>query len=328
MRPRKKNRHLPPCVHPKHGQYWYVKGGKWEALGKDLAGALAEYARRQAEPKGGIAPFFDEALAEVSKTVSASTTRQYKTAAQKLKKMLRLFASPTQVQQGDIATVKHMLSATPNMANRVLTVARLLFNYGLETGIVKTNPAIGVKPYKLRVRKRLLSAEEFGLIYAQAGPRLRCIMDLWRLTGQRVVDVVRIRRADLREEGIYFRQAKTDAELIVRWNPELQAAVARAKELHGNVKALTLFHTRLGGAPDYRTVYDQWRKAVALSGVQDAQQRDMRAVAVTATNRQRGKTAAKDLAGHTNESMTARYIRDHDVPVVDGPTYLKVLDSK
>ena len=50
-------------------------------------------------------------------------------------------------------------------------------------------------------------------------------MELWRLTGQRVMDVARIRRQDLKDEGIYFRQTKTKAELIVRWNPELRAAV-------------------------------------------------------------------------------------------------------
>ncbi len=35
MRPRKKDRHLPPCMYIKHGAYYLVRKGKWERLDKD-----------------------------------------------------------------------------------------------------------------------------------------------------------------------------------------------------------------------------------------------------------------------------------------------------
>jgi len=88
-------------------------------------------------------------------------------------------------------------------------------------------------------------------------------MDLLFYSGQRVVDALSIRYADLRAEGIYFEQDKTDARLTVRWTPELGAVVDRAKALQGdNVRALTLLHNRRGKAPDYRTVRDQWDKGL------------------------------------------------------------------
>jgi integrase len=221
-----------------------------------------------------------------------------------------------------------MLADTPNMANRVLTVLRLIYDYAVEQQMVANNPATGIRPFKLKKRTRLISAEEFDAIYTVAAPRLQIILELWRLTGQRVVDVIRIRRADLKDDGVYFQQEKTDARLIVRWNPELRAAVERAKTLYGNVRALTLFHTRKGSPPSYKTIYDQWSRACAKSGVTDVQPRDLRAMSITEMKRQQGKKSASALAGHKSEAMTDRYIRDREIPVVDGPSFRQPLDIR
>ena len=63
MRPRLSNPHLPKYVRLQHGGYYLVRGGKWEALGRDLTEALAEYARRTAAPAEGLAGLVDAALA-------------------------------------------------------------------------------------------------------------------------------------------------------------------------------------------------------------------------------------------------------------------------
>jgi integrase len=76
---------------------------------------------------------------------------------------------------------------------------------------------------------------------------------------------------------------------------------------------------RRGKAPDYLTVRDQWDKACAAAGVADADLRDLRAMAVPAAKAQ-GKNLSA-LLGHTSPAMTARYLRDKEVPVVDGPTF-------
>jgi integrase len=318
MRRRKKDRHLPPCVHHRHGAFYLVKRGKWEWLGKDLAGALAEYGRRVEAPKGGMAELIDEALAALKPTLAPTTRAQYRVAAQKLKHMLGEFA-PNQVRPKDVAQVKRQLAQTPNMANRCLSVLRQVFNYAVEEQRIDSNPAIGIKRHHEARRKRLISLEEYTAIYANAGPRLQVIMDLLFLTGQRVNDVLRIRYADLKPEGIYFEQDKTEARLIVRWTPELHAVVERAKTLHGNVRALTLLHNRRGKPPDYGTVKLQWNKAVKAAEVDDADLRDLRAMAATAAKRQ-----AKDptsLLGHTSAGMTERYLREKEVPQVDGPSF-------
>ena len=115
-----------------------------------------------------------------------------------------------------------------------------------------------------------------------------------------------------------FEQRKTGARLTVRWSPELRAVVERAKGLHGNVRALTLLHARRGKAVDYRTTRDQWERACEAAGVTDAHLHDLRAYALTRA-KQQGLDATA-LAGHTSAAMTRRYLRDREIPLVDGPS--------
>lgn len=317
MRPRKRDKHLPRCVYLRNGSYYFVKKGKWTKLGRDLQTALTEYANKVTAPKGGMARLIDDALPVITKGRSKTTAKQYTLAANRLKTILQEFA-PQQVKPKHIAQIRRKMSDTPNMANRMLTVIRLIFDYAVEEQIVDANPATGIKRLEEKTRDRLLSAEEYEAIYKVAHPRIQSIMELAFLTGQRLMDVVNIHRADLKDDGIYFKQDKTDAKLIVRWTPELEAAVERAKALSTNVKALTLFCNRRGKAPDYKSIYAQWKAACEAAGVEDAQMRDLRAMSATAAKRQ-GKNATS-LLGHTSPTMTIRYLRDKEVPVVDGPS--------
>src|SRR5690606_38606447 len=112
---------------------------------------------------------------------------------------------------------------------------------------------LGVMRHVEAKRQRYLTDDEFHAIRAHAHPRLQVVMDLLYLTGQRVGDVLKIKRADLTEEGISFKQEKTGARLLVRWTPELRATVEAAKALSGNVVSPYLFRTRTrgGGPPSY-----------------------------------------------------------------------------
>jgi integrase len=92
-----------------------------------------------------------------------------------------------------------------------------------------------------------------------------------------------------------------------------------AKALHGNVRAFTLLHTRLGTAPAYRTIRDQWDAALAKSGVQDATLHDLRAMSATAA--EAAGMNATALLGHTSPAMTRRYLRSKQTPLVHGPSF-------
>jgi integrase len=324
-RRRKNDRHLPPCVYLKHGAYWLVKQKKWERIGGTLSEALTEYARRMEAPKGGMADLIERAYAymqvRASKPLSKSTLAQYRQAADRLKEILQEFA-PEQVKQGHVVKIKVKLVKTPNMANRILSFLSAVFNLAVEWGEVEQNPCVGVKRYEEAKGDRYLTDAEFFAIRDKAGPRLQVILDLLYFTGQRINDVLAIRRGDITEAGILFRQQKTGAPLCVAWTPELVSAVERAKGLYGNnVAALTLLRARGGKPPEYRTVLLQWHEARKAAGVEDATPHDLRAKAGTDAKKQGHDPQA--LLGHTSESMTRRYLRGREVPVVSGPSFVR-----
>jgi integrase len=319
-RPRKSDKHLPPCVYEKHGAFYHVKEGRWTRLGSDLSQALAEYARRFDNPKGGMPELVERVLAHIAPNLAKNTNSQYKIAGARIKEALGEFA-PHQVLPRHVAAVKADMSSTPNMANRVLSLLRIVFAHAVEWQIVDSNPCIGILRHKEGKRGRYLTDTEFSAIYAEAPERLQVIMDILYLTAQRVGDVLRIRQSDIGEEGISFKQEKTDVKLTVRWTPEMRAAVARANSFGGNVVSMNLFRTRARGGkpPSYGVTKDQWNEAVVAAGISDAHIHDVRAKSLTDAKRQ-GKDA-QALAGHSNEAMTERYIRLREGPIVEGPTF-------
>lgn len=313
----KKN--LPPCVYLKHGSFWYVKRGKWTNLGPEEGPALAEHARLVGEPVGGMAGLVDEALAFIKDEVKASTHEQYLGVAEVIKRKLADF-SPEQVKPVHINRIKKSLKDKPNYANRVLSVLRRVFNFALDEERIDSNPAIGITRYPEAKRTRLITLDEWIAIYWCAGERLRAIMRIEYLTGQRIGDVLGVTMDQMTTAGIQFDQGKTGAKLTVKWTPELRHAVADAKELLDGRPSLTLFRSRAGGSPNYRSVHEQWARACALAGVEDARPNDQRAQSATATKKQ-GKNATT-LLGHTSERMTDRYIRDRQRPEAEGPSFV------
>ena len=317
MRPRKKDRHLPSCVYLRHGAHWLVKRGKWIRLGADLTTALAEYARHQAHEHGGMPEVIDQALPAILKDKAPATVAQYAIAARRLQDILAEFA-PQQVTQRDVVQILAHLEDTPAAANRLLVVLRLVFNWALRAGLVDANPCVGVPRIRMKARTRRIEVSEFEAVKDQAGDLLAVIMDLCYLTGQRIGDVLMIRRADLRDEGVYVEQQKTKVRVLIAWNPELAAAVERAKALHTGIASLYLLPGTNGDAPRYGTIYAQWKKATAKAGVKNANIHDLRAMSGTEAEQQ-GLDPQK-LLGHKDASMTRRYLRDRTVKVVQGPS--------
>lgn len=326
-RPRKKDRDLPACVYRKHGAYYLVRKGRWKRIGVTMTEALEAYAEVMESPRGGMNTLIDDALDAMRPRLKKNTIDQYTVAAKKLKILLAEFA-PDQVRGKHAAGIKKGLKKTPNMANRVLSFARQVFDYALEEEVegVDSNPFVGVRRHKEKKRDRLVLNEEYDAIYAKCGPRLQVIADLLRLTGQRIGAVLRIRRIDLAEVGIRFPHHKTEAKRIVKWNPELRVAVERAKALRGNVQSLTwLLPGRLDKPPNYRSVKLQWDNAIRAAGIENARPHDLRAVAATEAEKQ-GKDATNLLA-HTSPQQTKRYLRGREERIVEGPSFRQSIDT-
>lgn len=324
MRPRKTDRHLPACVFHRNGAFYYVKGGKWRHIGRDLAGALHEYARIVAQPTDGVPALIDKALPAITADVADSTRAQYLSAARKLREIFAEFR-PEQVRPGDIVRMLDAYRATPAAATRLLVVLRLVYSWGLHRGEVESNPCIGVKAPARQTRDRLILPGEFQAIRAKANPRLQAIMDLCYLTGQRIGDVLAIKRADLRDDGIYFQQQKTGKKLIVGWTPELRQAVAAAKAITGKLAPLTLFYARGGKPPAHQNVWRAFKSCARRAGVENVTLHDLRAMSGTAVDQQGGD--ATGLLGHSDARTTAGYLRDKSPRRVSGPSIGQPIDT-
>ncbi len=313
---------LPTGMYWKNGAYWIVRQKKWTRLGAGYRAALIVYGRMTAAPTGAMADLVKDALPGLIDGKAPTTKRQYEYAAGQIAQLLADF-EPGQVTEADIYDLLEQFRDTPNMGNRVLTVARLIFKHAVKRKLIPNNPCVGVDRFEERQRDRYLSDDELAAIRANAGPRLQVIIDLLYLTGQRVCDVLGIRYGDLLDIGVRIRASKTGTRATIAWNDDLKATVEAAKALQGAVAPLAkaedrhLLRGRWGGQVDYKSLHEQWTRACEAAGVEDAHIHDVRAK--SATDAEAAGLNPTALLGHTSPAMTRRYLRRKRSPVVRGP---------
>lgn len=304
-------RTLPRWMHEKHGAYYLVRKNRWTRLAGNLHDALLEYARLTAGPDdAALADLVSKALADMKLTVAASTFKNYQTCS---RRVLEAFAefTPQQVKPHHIARFLDDNKATPSMANLLHSFLRNMFKRAVRWGIVESDPTRDIEQFKTGGRDRLITDDEWRRIKAHASPTLACLMDLAYLTGQRIGDVMKIKYADITEEGIYVKQEKTKARRLIVMTADLEAAIREARTIHQSVKGLTLFHKRDGKPLAYSTIYGHWRRACAAANVEDAHFHDIRANA--ATEADEAGMDSRTLLGHTTESSHQRYLRSKKV---------------
>lgn len=308
------NRTLPRWMHEKHGAYYLVRANKWHRLGKDLHDALVEYARLTAGPnKAEFSKLVTDTLADLKVDgLAASTLKNYSIAADKI---LEAFAdfTPQQVKPHNVARFLDSWKSTPSAANHCHAMLRNMFKRAVRWGIVEVDPTRDIEPFKTSARDRYITATEFAAIHQHATPTLQCLMDIAYITGQRIGDCRHIRYEDISEAGIFVKQKKTKAKVLISMTPDLQEVVNRARSLHTSVKGMTLFHTRKGTPIPYGTLYHQWQVACRAAGVKDANFHDIRAAA--ATDAKASGQDSKTLLGHTTDASHKRYLRSKETPV-------------
>lgn len=323
---------LLPRMYWKNGAYWYVdKTEKWRRLGHVYRAALIVYGRLTSGPSGAMADLVRDALPSIVDKKADSTRRQYEYAAGQIASLLADF-EPAQVTESDIYDLLEQFRDTPNMGNRVLTVARLVFKHAVKRKMIPNNPCTGVDRFAEAKRDRYITDAELVAVRDRAGDRLKVVIDLLYLTGQRVNDVLDIRYGDLTDDGIRFKARKGDERKTVTWNDDLKAAVEAAKRLGGSVAPLAraedrhLLRGRWGGRVDYRSLSEQWTRACKLAGVEDAHIHDVRAK--SATDAEAAGLDPTALLGHTSPAMTARYLRGKRSPLVKGPSLRQAIDKR
>ena len=125
-----------------------------------------------------------------------------------------------------VSIIEEIGEKTPGMANLSASVLRRLFAYAIKKELRTDNPFSGIEPYKLGSHHTWTEAEITK--YREAWPigtRERLAFDLLLYTGQRVGDVVAMRRSDQCDGVIHIRTQKTGAELDIPIHPDLLQSI-------------------------------------------------------------------------------------------------------
>lgn len=163
----------------------------------------------------------------------------------------------------DIYGLLDQMSGTPVAANLMLTVLRTLLEFGVPRGYRDDNPAIGIKKFKIEDSGHSPWPERgYAYVMEHAPAHLRRLAFLGRATGQRVSDLIKMRPADLVDDGINVRIGK------LRDRPHfVPLTAAQMTEIRSwGVRDLEFFVS--GSGRRYTTnainkAWNKWREAAA-----------------------------------------------------------------
>jgi len=200
---------------------------------------------------------------------------------------------------------------TPEAANNLLKILRVLLNHAVDIGMIASNPAIGIKCYKSRGEGHHTWAEaEIAQFEAQhpVGTKARLALALLLYTAQRKGDVVRMGWQHVKGDWIAVRQEKTDVPLMIQMHPELERAMASVPRTN-----LTFLVTERG-APFTSAGFGNWfRDRCDEAGLPQCSAHGLRKAAATRlANAGCSTDQIKAITGHKSLSEVARYTKAAD----------------
>jgi integrase len=119
--------------------------------------------------------------------------------------------------------------ATPNAANNLLKVLRLLLSHAVDIGMIASSPALGIKRFKIRSDGHPpWSEDEIAQFEARhpVGSKARLAFALLLYTAQRASDVIVMGRQYVAGDIIKVKQEKTGTHLVIPMHPELKTILA------------------------------------------------------------------------------------------------------
>lgn len=297
----------------KGNRYYHVTSiapRKWTPLGTDRARALLEWARIEGEVPDPNVRTFDVIAGRYEREVIP--TKAPRTQRDNLIELDRLRAvfGPVLIENIKPHHVRAYLDKRGQQAkaraNREKALLSHLFNKAREWGYTDApNPCQGVKGFTEVGRDRYVTDEEFQAVRAEADETLRDAMDIALLTGQRPADVLKIRRADLRDGALFVAQNKTGAKRAIAIVGELAAVIERISARRRERLSDYLIQDDNGRPLSMLAMRSRFDKARRAAGV-SFQFRDIRAKTASDT----GDLAhSQRLLGHKNRDMTEHYVR-------------------
>jgi integrase len=212
------------------------------------------------------------------------------------------------------AHIKEIIGAkanTPEAANNLLKVLRVILSYAVDQEMIASNPTIGIKKYRSRGEgHHSWSEDEIAKFEArhEFGTRARLAVALLLYTAQRRSDVLRMGWQHVTDDLIAVRQEKTDTALMIPMHPELKIALASVPRTN-----LTFLVTERG-APFTPAGFGNWfRDQCDLAGLPHCSAHGLRKAAATRlANAGCSSDQIKAITGHKSLSEVAHYTRAAD----------------
>jgi integrase len=213
-----------------------------------------------------------------------------------------------------VAHIKDIIgarAATPEAANNLLKVLRVILSYAVSVGMIASNPAAGVKKYRSRSEGfHSWSEDEIAQFERrhQIGSRPHLALALLLYTAQRRSDVIRMGRQHVQGDAIVVRQEKTGTALMIPLHPELATALASVLQTN-----MTFLMTEKG-APFTPAGFGNWfRDQCNAAGLPQCSAHGLRKAAATRlANAGCSSDQIKAITGHKSLAEVAHYTRAAD----------------
>lgn len=303
----------------KHGAYYFARANKWHPLGKEYGPALVKYADLVGAPQtirtvaDAVWSYIEHAKTRKEKRpISPVTEEGYRYSAANLSAVFGKIA----LEDVDAPMVYRYLTDTGTVqANRDKALLSAAYSYAKVRGYKGDDPT---KRLQVRIeerpRQRYVEDAELTELVKAASPKVATIARFIALTGMRQGDALRVRLADIDDEGVHYTTGKTGTRLVVLWSEELREVVEQARTLWRRFGRVWLFESRPRGKHAGKPIGPYtpsglralWRPVRAKAGLSDVRLHDLRAKAGSDA----GTLAeGQALMGHADGKVTARHYR-------------------
>jgi integrase len=200
---------------------------------------------------------------------------------------------------------------TPEAANVLLKTLRLLLNYAIFTGMIRSNPALAVRGFRSKGDGHHTWTEDEVTQFEATHPigsKARLALYLMLYTAQRKSDIAGMGWQHIQGDTIAVRQQKTGAALLIPLHPELASALATASRSN-----LAIMQTERG-QPFTSGGFGMWfRKRCDEAGLPQCSAHGLRKLAATRlANAGCSTEEIKAITGHKSASEVARYTKAAD----------------
>jgi integrase len=266
-RKRTKNTHLPRRMYLRRGAYYFCHPvtDEWHPLGRDLEAAFAAYGKLVSGTWQGqtMGQAIDRYRTEILPLKRSAQTRTDQ--AKQLERLKEVFGEmpPDKITAQHCYQYLDARSASPVAAKHEMSLLGHVFAKAIRWGAATRNPVRTLERSAKSKRTRYITDAEYAAVYALASPRMQVAMELALLTGQRRGDLLTLKRSQLTDEGIVFKQSKTGAGVLVEWTDELRKVIDRAKATKPQIPGEYLLRKRNGRAYSARGFSAIWQRLMA-----------------------------------------------------------------